>query len=400
MHKTAKSSNMFSFRIVYLSALLVMLIGINKSQGQANSPSQSAAPVIILDHRDGSSKIEDKSRLVQKRQEALSIEEESIREVDANRKDFDANLKLSNQNAQEEWLSTYQTKRNAFILNDGKISASEKNALERIVTESKASINGSFACYYMQLREKRNQPESLPLLKQALVLEPNNALLSAEAAWIAERNGDLALRNKALKAYQASGFISNVQMQFASWMLAEIPQNGLIITNGENDTYPLWLNNSSNKLVISLAMLEDVSWLNKTIAKWDANIHFQKSPSEQEFLNRITKSKQPSYLAWTIRPDLLAPFSNILFPIGPLLQVEDMNNDNVIQLRNFYFTKEVKTYLLNNHWKNDKYAAILGNLIPGIQLLMQNPLVSDSQRRILQQMLANISTNSKNAVGR
>jgi len=389
---------MFSFRILHLGVLFLMFIGLDVIQGQANTSSQSSAPVIILDHRDGSSIKEGKAKTFLKKEELHPAKSESLDDVNTSEKDFD--LSGNNLNSQKAWLNTYQTKRNAFIVNDGKISASEKSALERIIIESKASINGSFACYYMQLREKRNQPESVQLLKQAISIDPNNALLSAETAWIAERIGDLSLRNKALNAYRSSGFISNVQLKFASWMLDAIPQNGLIITNGENDTYPVWLSNTSNKLVISLAMLEDVAWLNKTIAKWDASIHFKKSPSEQEFLNRIIKSNKPCYLAWSIRPDLLAPLSSQLFPIGPLLQVNDTNNDNVIRLRKFYFTEEVKAYLTSSEWKNDKYAVVLGNLIPGIQVLMQSPLVSDSQRSTLREMLANLSANSKNASGR
>lgn len=400
MHKTAKSSTMFSFRMLFLSGLFFIVEGLSALQAQSNPPSQNLAPVIIFDHRDGSSIKESKAKVPQKREQRQSSKAESLHDVNSSEKDFDSNVSEIKSNSQEAWFNRYQTKRNAFIVNDGKISASEKSALEKLISDSKASINGTFAYTYMQLRETRNQPESLHLLKQAIAIDPNNSLLAAETAWIAERTGDKELLKKSLNTYRSSGYITNVQMKFASWMLEAIPQNGLIITNGENDTYSLWLSNTSNKLIISLAMLEDLAWLNKTIAKWDAGIQFKKSPSEQEFLNRIAKSKKPCYLAWTVHPNLLAPYASQLFPIGPLLQVNDQSNDNIVRLRNFYLKEEVKDYLISSQWKNDTYAVLLANLIPGIQLLIQQTQISDSQRKVLQEMLSNISVNSKNGSGR
>jgi hypothetical protein len=142
-------------------------------------------------------------------------------------------------------------------------------------------------------------------------------------------------------------------------------------------------------------MLEDLSWLNSTIAKWDKSIQFKEIPSESQFLERILQSQKPSYLLWTLRPELLKPFENKLFPVGPSMEFSHSSQNNLIKLKQFYFTDSVRKYILSDSWRSDPYAPLLGNLIPGIRMLLVSSAISDSERRILKQMEEKIILNSQ-----
>lgn len=368
--------------------ILACLFLINQGfSQQASPPRQSVAPVVMKDHRSGKS--------IREIEAVPEIDQESTKDLRLQSQPVQGNAETSMTSSQVQWLNEYQSKRNTFLVNDGKLSSSEKAELQSIISESKKTINGSFTYVYMQLRESRNKPESKQYLETAIKLEPGNELLLTEIAWQAERRNDAKTREKAVSALEKTGRISALQIKFAEWIISSTPSNALIVSHGENDTYPLWKASKSNHVIISLAMLEDLSWLNSTIAKWDKSIQFKEIPSESQFLERILQSQKSSYLLWTLRPELLKPFENKLFPVGPSMELCHSSQNNLIKLKQFYFTDSVRKYILSDSWRSDPYAPLLGNLIPGIRMLLVSSVISDSERRILKQMEEKIILNSK-----
>jgi hypothetical protein len=378
---------MFSKRIKLLFALAYICTTITISAQQASPPTQSIAPVVMKDHRSG--------KALKDSRTDSSIDTESIQESRIQLSTVQGNAVSASSNAQIQWLNDYQLKRNIFLSNDGKISISEKNELQRIITDSKKSINGTFAYSYMQLRESRNKSESNQYLEEAIKLDPNNKLLLTEVAWLAERKSDIKTRNKAIDTYILKGGITEFQLKFADWIISSTPSNSLIVCHGENDAYPLWKANQSNHIIVSLAMLEDLSWLNATLSNWDKSIQFKEVPTESQFLLRVLQSQKPAYLLWTLRPELLNPLADNLFPIGPAIEFTNKSNDNLIKLKRFYFSESFKKYVLGDFWINDIYSPTMANLIPGIRMLLTSTIVSDSERRFLKQMEERIIINSR-----
>ena len=284
------------------------------------------------------------------------------------------------------WYNAYQNLRNSSLNNDGIIDNKEQSEINSMIETSGKSIQGTFSWNYMQLRNNRNNENAQSYFINAAQLEPSNALLPAEAAWLAERNGNVELRNKAIQSIKNNGTISAFQSVYTNWMLEVIPEGSLIVTNGEFDTYPIWEKQHTKKFyVVSLAMIQDAAWLNKTLQNWDKSIQF-KGNSESNFIAALLKSNKPVFFSFTIRQELLTKYQSYLFPVGPLCRLSKIPANNYQELKQFYVNKTRINYLNSLVWKNDKYAAIARNLIPGLIILEQSSLLNDSEKKDLLQL--------------
>jgi hypothetical protein len=284
------------------------------------------------------------------------------------------------------WYNAYQTLRNSSLSNDGIIDNKEQSEINSMIETSGKSIQGTFSWNYMQLRNNRNNENAQSYFINAANLEPTNALLPAEAAWLAERNGNLELRNKAIQSIKNIGTISSFQSVYTNWMLEVIPEGSLIVTNGEFDTYPIWEKQNTKKFyVVSLAMIQDAAWLNRTLQNWDRSIQF-KGNSESNLIAALLKSSKPVFFSFTIRQELLTKYQSYLFPVGPLCRFSKIPANNYQELKQFYVNKSRINYLNSLVWKNDKYAAIARNLIPGLIILEQSSILNEAEKKDLIQL--------------
>jgi hypothetical protein len=361
-----------SIRISILMFLLPMILW-GQAQQESSSKKEKVQAIRIQKSIPASSR---------KKSDAMP---ESMKEEESRVSVKDAQL---GQEMQSEiyWYNAYQNLRNSSLNNDGIIDNKEQSEINSMIETSGKSIQGTFSWNYMQLRNNRNNENAQSYFINAAQLEPSNALLPAEAAWLAERNGNVELRNKAIQSIKNNGTISAFQSVYTNWMLEVIPEGSLIVTNGEFDTYPIWEKQHTKKFyVVSLAMIQDAAWLNKTLQNWDKSIQF-KGNSESNFIAALLKSNKPVFFSFTIRQELLTKYQSYLFPVGPLCRLSTIPANNYQELKQFYVNKTRINYLNSLVWKNDKYAAIARNLIPGLIILEQSSLLNDSEKKDLLQL--------------
>lgn len=75
-------------------------------------------------------------------------------------------------------------------------------------------------------------------LCKAVACDPRdgNAWLSIWSEAI--RRGELSLKKKALHQMVKTGFLTSAVLSYNRWMLGHLPENALLLTNGDMDTYP------------------------------------------------------------------------------------------------------------------------------------------------------------------
>lgn len=273
----------------------------------------------------------------------------------------------------EHWFNRYTDNRNIFLSNDGLLSKKEQAELGSIVSESKSYISNSFEFSYINLRHHRNTSEAGKYLQEAIKISGmNNSLLLPEIAWIAERLGETSKRNQALSQYELAGNISKIQSEMAVWSLNVVESGSLIITNGEFDTYPLWLNQQKKNVhVISLAMLEDAAWLSKSLTNWNSNLVIPQNLNTAEALidYLLKQNGKPVYLSLSIRSNILSEYTNKLYPIGPLAKLSNTSWNSTNALITFYFDPSLQQFLKTGINQNDPFIKSISNLLPGIHLL-------------------------------
>jgi hypothetical protein len=271
------------------------------------------------------------------------------------------------------WFNSYTNKRNSYLSDDGVISKKEQEELGVVISESKSYISNSFEFNYINLRQNRNNAEAGKHLQEAIKTGGiSNSLLLPEIAWIAERLGDVSKRNQALGQYESQGNLSGVQKAMATWSLNIVEPGSLIITNGEFDTYPLWLQQQKKNMhIVSLGMLEDADWLSKTLKSWNPGMAVPKNiNSARSLIDFLLKqSAKPVYLSLSIRSGILSSYSSNLNPVGPLARLSSTSWNSTTALATFYLDASFQQYLKSGLNSNDPFLPYLANLLPGAFLL-------------------------------
>jgi hypothetical protein len=271
------------------------------------------------------------------------------------------------------WLNSYTDKRNASLSDDGVLSNKEKEQLSVIIAASKGYISNSFEFNYINVRHNRNKAEAGKYLQEAIKSGGlSNSLLLPEMAWISERLGDVSKRNLALAEYDKQGNLSSVQKKMALWSLNVVESGSLIVTNGEFDTYPIWLQQENKSVyIVSLSMIEDYEWLSKTLKKWNPSLSIPKEINNARSLIDLLQKQnnKPVYLSLSIRSDLLSSYTKNLHPIGPLAKLTSSTWNSTNALTSFYFDASFQQFLNSGISKNDPFVNLISNLLPGIYLL-------------------------------
>jgi hypothetical protein len=262
--------------------------------------------------------------------------------------------------------------------------------LNSILENSKDEIGGSFTWNYLNLRENRNSANAFALFSKTSALNPSSSLLPPEAAWLAERSRNIQLRDKAVKACLANGTITAFQQEFSKWTLECMPVGSLIITNGEFDTYPLWeLQSTKQIFIISLAMIEDLEWLQKVIHEWDPQIQIAEK-GEQALFDALLASEKTVFVSWTLRTDLLNKYKANLYPIGPVCRLTDKNYGNLPELKRFYKNPVNQNSMKSTVWHRDRFAILSVNLIPGLKILLRDENLNSKERKEFNKLLSSL----------
>ncbi len=274
------------------------------------------------------------------------------------------------------WLNQYTLLQNQSLETNGYLNAESKLRLRDLVTQSGDYIAGTFEHTYLQLRLNRNTPEAGKILNQAIQkagsLQP---LLQPEAAWVSERKGELASRNKAVQAMAKSGQITDLQIRMAQWQRSIAQAGSLIVVNGEHDVYPLWMTaEGTSAQVISLAMVEDLDYIRGSLKQWDPSLPVEQVKASAEGLLAFLaqKAKKPVYLSLSIRPEWLSLHINNLYPVGPLALLGGQNAGTLAQNKQFFLHPQLSAYIYSAAAAEDGMRASLANLLPALWLLKNN----------------------------
>lgn len=386
-------------QVKLILALLCMfkLTGvIGQAQSEKKISSQSA-PAVLRDNNSGKTFQEvsgNKRRLAPK---SVTLSEIPKPESESNTREEQAIAGSSA--SQQAIISEYVSLRNSFLAKDGALSKEERSVLQQMAIQCSSQTANSFAAAYLNLRENRNSSSALAFLSQLLISDPTNKLIPPELAWMAERTGDFSKRQLALNQCVSFGIISPLQMQFGKWAIESMPKGSLLISHGEFDTYSLWINQSNQNVhVISLAMLEDLSWLNKTLRNWDPKIQFNHVPTDEEFIRTITTSSKALYFSPTIRLSLLHKVSSNLFAVGPVFKYASIQPTKLVELSRFYFNQNFQKYVKDGSWKTDPYYVLMRNLLPGLKSLEADKTLKQNELKSVLEMIQLIELGTSKSI--
>lgn len=277
--------------------------------------------------------------------------------------------------------------------NDGWIAES-KYLMEsdEIIRKTDEFIPNTFTNNYIKTYGRSAEQENFKYLEKAYEMDPDRPeMLDAFATYYETHNNPFKRKEFNKKLYTTNE-ISSGFLAYGYNVLMTIKSNGIVLTFGDNDTYPMWM------LQDALDIRPDVVVLNIPLASDSAYraIIFKKlgipefsknymdgatSESEKEIMEFIFKNKpsdRPLYIglpAWKEMKE----YENNLYLVGLALEYSKENIDNIALLKNNFENKYALDYI-KNRFEYDISADIVNrtniNYLPGIFKLYEHYMLS------------------------
>lgn len=262
-------------------------------------------------------------------------------------------LEKDNKNS-EAWLYYYTAKRMEKILGN---TVNQKD-LDNIVQDIAELIPGSFEHHYITYWNGNNSDELFVHLEKAFELAPDRPETYDDYITHYELLRD---RENTAEFCQRLFDSNEISANILAWnynVLMSTDPDAILITNGDNDTYPAMVLQHvqgirkdvaiMNISMISYKEYQSIYFAELGIPKMEkSRKDFEDGRSYMKAICQHIKanSNRPVYFAISVQPDLYADFEEDLYNVGLAFKWSDDKFDNIAVMRKNYEKKFLKDYL-------------------------------------------------------
>lgn len=296
----------------------------------------------------------------------------------------------------EAWFNYYKAARYANHLSQGaEIKPFDKKA---IVEQIQEAIPETFVQYYTTFAEAPWGEERWENLFKAYHTAPNRPETYQSLMTYYELEGDIKKVAEFSQKWYDSGTYSAGILHWNFNLLMSLEDNAIVLTNGDNDTYPIWLLQNVKGIrkdirSININLLTNVPEYKELIFR-ELGIEdpfvaktgsVDKSYEVSKFL--FEKSKRPVYLAITSRNALREKFGDDLYLTGLAFKMSKKSFDNVAVLKNNFENRFLKDYLWIN-LQNDTSISVVNvigqNYLPAFLTLHRHYVASGETQKAIE----------------
>ncbi len=268
----------------------------------------------------------------------------------------------------EAWLNVYSATRMLKLCNGGKTKEDMNAVVERITK----SIPNTFEANYIQYWNGNNEEDLFKYLLKAYEIDPTRAETFDDFVTYYEIKRDKVQIKEFCEKWFASNDISEGLMAWNYNMLMSCDENAILITNGDNDTYPAFILQNTKNIRKDIAVLNVYLLANKEyrdayfkelgIPVFNAPAGSDAIKLNQAVCEHIQKhSNRPFYYANTVDPVNYANVKADLYSVGLAFKYSNEGFDNVAVLRKNYEKNFLKDYLKVD-LKNDISQTVVDNI--------------------------------------
>ncbi len=227
--------------------------------------------------------------------------------------------------------------------------------------------------YNTYLNTKVKDANAFSYLQKAYEIYPENVALYDDFMAYYEMNDQHLNRKEFSEKLYKSKTVENYLLEYNFNVLASLPQNAILFTNGYDDTYPVWINQDVKNVrkdvtIINVDLLQDKSYKSKVLKK--AGLNYKSKYNGITLLENILV-QNPSkniYLGLTVNKQLIKKLYKNLYLVGVVLKYSDQPINNVAAIKKNWETNFSKRFI-NVEPQSLKHKKVLANyLIPLIQL--------------------------------
>lgn len=276
------------------------------------------------------------------------------------------------------WYNYYKTQRYSYYSETSKkLSQGEQQSLSTIVADMEAQVPESYEYNYVKYWNEPYKTSTFKYLEKAYELSPNKAELYDDfIAWY-EIYDDQDAKKNFCKKLDQSNTIPAAIMEYNYNVLMSLEANAVLITNGEHDTYPLWIWQQVRGVrpdvkVLNLDLLEFPSYQAQVKKEIGARTTATITSNKTAFLKQLassTNQSRPVYFGMTVDPNVLKGIQRSLFLTGVALRYSPSNFDNISMLQRNWESKFKKAEVSERHGQSTLIRKLKMNYVLPLLLL-------------------------------
>lgn len=273
--------------------------------------------------------------------------------------------------------------------NDGWISESKYlMKAEDIMKQVEQYIPDTYTSNSLKVYGYSSEDESLKYILRAYEIDSTRPEAMDGLVTYYETHGDLEKRKEFNLKWYHTNDLSSGFLAYNYNVLMTVKPNGVLLTFGDNDTYPMWMLQDAlgirpDVTVLNIPLLADQNYRNIMFRKLNIQLFTKEYPdgwsseSEKEIMDYIIKNKPqilPLYIglpAWK----QIKEYENNLYLVGLALEYSNESIDNIALLKNNFENKYALDYL-ENRFEYDISAGMVDrtniNYLPGIFKLYEH----------------------------
>lgn len=341
-----------------LNSLYILFI-LTFSCFQGYSQINNEAPSYNLNRSEDEKTLENDKNLTG---ESYNIQKENVSELVYKKKNktwynqqilvWRQEIEINKKNA-EAWLNYYKASKYAGV---------DDEILDQIVTAMNINIPNSFQSHYVNyIHSNRDLSKGTELMK-AYLIEPNRKEIYKELAVYFVLKGDNDNLDKTLKKWNSLNEIPQSLKDYSYNLLNTIPQNGILITDGEYDTYPLWILQSAeghrkDVKILNLNIIENNDYRKRICLSYGLTCSDNVKNKSSFVLQLVQNNTDKSfYFSYTVDQPTLALIENNLYNEGLAYRFHKTPYDNSTRLKNNWELIYKTDYLNGNIRGNDSFS--------------------------------------------
>lgn len=310
-------------------------------------------------------------------------------------------VEKNNQNS-EAWFNYYRTIRNLNRTDTSDKRAWNQKSIEEkdIIENMGKAVPESFEYNLCKWMLAGNDNKQLNYLKKALEKGKDKPEIFSEMINWGEVERNIKQRNEYASKWYHSEISSAGFLNYNYNVISGLKPNAILITAGDNDTYPVWQLQSqgirTDVTVLNLSLLQIDDYRNKVFAelkipRWDTtSLAKENRVDEYEkfkaFIAHLAKyhGERPLYVALTVDNEVTKPVEDKMYLTGLAYEYSTEATDNMALLRKNFEQVYALDYLDKVFYKDiaSEMAKCLNQnyIVPMLKLYDHYKTLGDSQK--------------------
>jgi hypothetical protein len=276
---------------------------------------------------------------------------------------------------EEAWRNYYYAARYKSYT-DSSSTPQRKNKLDHIMQEMGKAIPDTYEYYYLK-NKNSHSIINIDYIRKAYEINPDRPELYSDFVGHYEFVGDEGKMKYFLQKWYESKDLAPGLLNYNYNVLMSAGKNAILFTNGDNDTYPVWMlqlvrNIRTDVTVINTSlMMADQKYLNRKLKTKGVEVDYSRLPQYRtpEFVSALGTYISDHYpqipvcFAVTLYSQNTEPIKDKLYIVGLVYQYSPERIDNIAMVKK-NLEGDFRLDNLKYDWYEDTYLAkgIVGRL--------------------------------------